>query len=78
MTTPLAIFLHLDSVGVVLLVLIRRVVTTLALRACKSNHSAHENPPRPSHIVVYMAQVKMVPSTALLCQLGISLICAPT
>ena len=68
---PRAILLQLHTIGMVLLVLVRRVVTTLAFRACKSDHSAHENPPRPSHIVVNMAQVKMLPSIALLCQLGI-------
>ena len=40
-TTPLAIFLHLDSVGVVLLVLLGRVVTALAFRARQGDQRTH-------------------------------------
>ena len=40
-TTPLAIFLHLDTIGVVLLVLLGRVVTALAVRARQGDHRAH-------------------------------------
>ena len=43
MTTPLAIFLHLDTVGIVLLVLFRRVVTTLAFGAREGDQRTHEN-----------------------------------
>ena len=41
-TTPLAIFLHLDAIGIVLLVLLRRVVTTFAFGACQYDLLAHE------------------------------------
>ena len=41
MTTPLAIFLHLETIGIVLLVLLGRIVTTLAIRARQGNHRTH-------------------------------------
>ena len=43
MTTPLAIFLHLDTVGVVLLVLLGRVVTALAVRTRQGDQRTHQN-----------------------------------
>ena len=43
MTTPLAIFLHLDTIRVVLLVLLGRVIAALAIGACQSDQCAHEN-----------------------------------
>ena len=42
MTTPLAVLLELDTVRVVLLVLLGRVVTALALSAGQSDQSTHE------------------------------------
>ena len=42
-TTPLAIFLHLDTIGVVLLVLLGRVVTALAIRARQGDQRTHQN-----------------------------------
>ena len=42
MTTPLAIFLQLDTVRIVLLVLFGRVIAALALSACHSDQSTHE------------------------------------
>ena len=42
-TTPLAIFLHLDTIGVVLLVLLGRVVTTLAVRTRQGDQRTHQN-----------------------------------
>ena len=44
-TTPLAIFLHLDTIRVVLLVLLGRVVTALALRTRQGNHRTHLKTP---------------------------------
>ena len=41
MTAPLAIFLHLDTIGVVLLVLLGRVVTALAIRARQGDQRTH-------------------------------------
>ena len=41
LTAPRAIFLHLKSIRVVRLVLLRGVVATLALSACKGNQSTH-------------------------------------
>ena len=41
MTTPLAIFLHFEAIGVILLVLLRRVVATLAIRARQSDQRTH-------------------------------------
>ena len=38
---PLAIFLHLDTIRVVLLVFLGRVITALALRARQGNHRTH-------------------------------------
>ena len=42
MTTPFAIFLHLDTIRIVLLVLLGRIVTALALGAGKGDQSTHE------------------------------------
>ena len=42
MTAPLAILLELDSVRIILLVLLGRVVSTLAFSACKGDQSTHE------------------------------------
>ena len=39
---PLAVLLELDAVRIVLLVLLGRVVTALALRTRQGNHRAHE------------------------------------
>ena len=41
MTATLAIFLHLDAIGVVLLVLLGRVVTALAIRARQGDQRTH-------------------------------------
>ena len=41
MTTPAAVLLELDALRVVLLVLLGRIVTTLALGASKGNQSTH-------------------------------------
>ena len=41
MTTPLAVLLELDAIGVVLLVLLGRVVTTLALGAGEGDQGTH-------------------------------------
>ena len=43
MTTPLAIFLHLETIGVILLVLFGRVIATLAISARQSDQRTHEN-----------------------------------
>lgn len=45
MTAPRAVLLQLKPVGRGLLVLCRRIVTALALRARQSDHSPHEKPP---------------------------------
>ena len=45
MTAPLAIFLHLDTIGVVLLVLLGRVVTALALRTRQGDQRTHQETP---------------------------------
>ena len=45
MTTPLAIFLHLETIGVVLLVLLRRVIAALALSASQRNQRTHQKTP---------------------------------
>ena len=42
MTTPLAIFLHLETIGVILLVLLRRVVATLAFSTRQSDQRTHQ------------------------------------
>jgi hypothetical protein len=42
LTAPLAVLLQLDAVRVVLLVLLGRVITALALRTRQGNHRAHE------------------------------------
>lgn len=42
MATPLAVLLELDTIRIVLLVLLGRVVTALALRTRQGNHRAHE------------------------------------
>ncbi len=42
MTTPLAVFLELDTVRIILLVLLGRIVTALALSACQSDQCTHE------------------------------------
>ena len=39
---PLAIFLHLESIRIILLVLFGRVVAALALSAGQSDQSTHE------------------------------------
>ena len=39
---PLAVLLQLNTITVVLLVLLGRVVTALALRTRQGNHRAHE------------------------------------
>ena len=41
MTTPLAIFLHLETIGVILLVLLGRVIATLAISARQSDQRTH-------------------------------------
>ena len=42
LTAPLTILVKLEAVGVVLLVLLGRVVTALALRARQSDQRTHE------------------------------------
>ena len=42
-TAPLAILLELDAIGVVLLVLLRRVVAALAFSACQCDQRTHLN-----------------------------------
>ena len=42
MSTPFAIFLELNAIGIILLVLLGRIVTALALGACQSDQSTHE------------------------------------
>ena len=42
MTAPLAVLLQLDTIRIVLLVLLGRVVTALALRARQSDQRTHE------------------------------------
>ena len=42
LAAPLAILLQLNTVRVVLLVLLGRVITALALRTRQGNHRAHE------------------------------------
>ena len=42
MTAPLAILLELDTIRIILLVLLGRIVTALALGACQSDQSTHE------------------------------------
>ena len=42
LTAPLAILLQLDTIRVVLLVFLGRVITALALRTRQGNHRAHE------------------------------------
>jgi len=42
MTTPLAILLELDTVRIILLVLLGRVVAALAIGARQSDQSTHE------------------------------------
>ena len=39
---PLAVFLHLDTIGIILLVLFGRVITALALSAGQSDQCTHE------------------------------------
>ena len=46
MTAPLAIFLHFETVGVVLLVLLGRVIATLAIRARQGDQRTHVITPR--------------------------------
>ena len=38
---PLAVLLQLDTIRIVLLVLLGRIVSTLAFSACKGDQSAH-------------------------------------
>jgi formate hydrogenlyase subunit 3/multisubunit Na+/H+ antiporter MnhD subunit len=42
MAAPFAILLHLDPVGVVLLILLGRIVAALAVGARQRNHRTHE------------------------------------
>ena len=42
LAAPRAIFLQLHAIGSVGLILVRSVIATLALGACKGNHSTHE------------------------------------
>ena len=44
-STPAAILLELDTIGVILLVLLGRVVTALALRTRQGNHRTHLKTP---------------------------------
>ena len=41
-TTPLAILLELNTIGIILLVLLGRIVSTLAFSACKGDQSTHQ------------------------------------
>jgi hypothetical protein len=41
MSTPLAVFLQLDTIGIVLLVLLGRVITALALGASERDQRTH-------------------------------------
>ena len=41
-TAPLAVLLELNTVRIVLLVLLGRVVSTLAFSACKGDQSTHQ------------------------------------
>ena len=43
LTAPRAILLHLETLGIVALVLRDSVIATLALGACKSNQCTHES-----------------------------------
>ena len=45
MTTPLAILLQLDTLRIILLVLLGRIVAALAFRACQNYLRTHENSP---------------------------------
>lgn len=45
MTAPLAVLLELDAVGVILLVLLGRVIATLAISARQSNQRTHQETP---------------------------------
>ena len=42
LVAPLAILLELDAIGIILLVLLGRIVTALALGAGQSDQSTHE------------------------------------
>ena len=42
MTAPFAIFLKLNTIRIILLVLLGRIVAALALSACQSDQSTHE------------------------------------
>jgi hypothetical protein len=42
MPAPPAVFLELDTIGVILLVLLGRVVAALALGACQGDQRTHE------------------------------------
>jgi hypothetical protein len=42
MSTPLTILFELDAIGIILLVLFGRIVTTLAFGAGESDQSTHE------------------------------------
>ena len=42
MTAPAAVLLQLDALRVVLLVLLGRIVSTLAFSACKGDQSTHQ------------------------------------
>ena len=39
---PLAILLELNTIGIILLVLLGRIVSTLAFSACKGDQSTHQ------------------------------------
>ena len=41
MSTPLAVFLQLDTIGIVLLVLLGRIVAALAVSARQGDQSTH-------------------------------------
>lgn len=40
--TPLAILLELNTIGIILLVLLGRIVSTLAFSTCKGDQSTHQ------------------------------------
>ena len=41
-SAPFAVLLELDTIRIILLVLLGRIVTALALGACQSDQSTHE------------------------------------
>ena len=42
LVAPLAILLELNTIGIILLVLLGRIVSTLAFSACKGDQSTHQ------------------------------------